>query len=118
MGSGEKACNEGEGAMTQRKEEIDLIDAALAAAYGDPEIVRSATPRARKAREKRAALSPDDGRRRRATGRTAQFNVKMKPELRRRTIQASRAHDMPISVFVERALEAFLTKLEGKDTDA
>ena len=45
-------------------------------------------PAVRRAREKRNALSPDDGRRKRATGRTAQFNVKMKPELKRQIVQA------------------------------
>jgi len=98
-----------------RIDDIDQIDAALVAAYRDTDIKASASPKARKAREKRAALAPDDGRRKRATGRTAQFNVKVKPELRHRTIQASRQHDMPISVLVEKALEAYLAKLMKKE---
>jgi hypothetical protein len=46
---------------------IDDIDAALADAFGSPEVVALADPRKRRGREKRMSLSPDDGRRKRAT---------------------------------------------------
>ena len=69
---------------------IDDIDAALADAFGAPEVVALADPRKRRAREKRMGLSPDDGRRKRATGRTKQFNCKMRPDLHRQLVQASR----------------------------
>ena len=92
---------------------IDDIDAALAEALGTPEVVALADPRKRRAREKRMALSQDDGRRKRATGRTKQFNCKMRPELHRRLVQASRRSGTPITLLCEQAFEAFLTTLEA-----
>jgi hypothetical protein len=78
--------------------DIDDLDAQLAAAYrADREVADMGKPSVRRAREKQHALSPDDGRRKRKTGRTAQFNVKMKPDLKRQVVQASR--DRGISSF-------------------
>src|SRR5262245_9651 len=92
--------------------DIDDLDAQLAAAYAaDREVADMGKPAVRRAREKRNALSPDDGRRKRATGRTAQFNVKMKPDLKRQIVQASRDHNTAISVLAEQAFVALLAKL-------
>lgn len=92
-------------------ESIEDIDAALADALGTPEVVALADPRKRRAREKRMALSQDDGRRKRATGRTKQFNCKMRPELHRRLVQASRQSGTSITVLCEHAFEALLAEL-------
>lgn len=51
-------------------ETMDDIDAALADAFGTPEAAEVADPKKRRARERRMRLSPDDGRRKRATGRS------------------------------------------------
>lgn len=93
-------------------DEIENLDAAPAAAYGkDRTVADMAKPKVRRAKEKRHALRPDDGRRKRATGRTAQFNTKMKPDLRDRVAQASRMTGKAIAVLVEEALEAYLQKV-------
>jgi hypothetical protein len=91
---------------------IDDIDAALASAFAEPDVSDVVNKAKRNRREKRMALSPDDGRRKRATGRTKQFNCKMKPELHKQLVQASRRHDISITVMVERAMAAFIAELD------
>ena len=93
-------------------EAFDDIDAALADAFGNPEVTELADQGKRRKRKKRMALSPDDGRRKRATGRTKQFNCKMKPDLHRQLVQASRKHGISITVITERAILALLAELE------
>ena len=63
--------------------------------------------------ERRLAANPEDGRRKRATGRTKAFNCKMKPDLHKRIVQASRKHGRSITAMCEQAFVDFLTKLEG-----
>jgi hypothetical protein len=92
-------------------ESIDNIDAALAEAFGSPEVVEVVDPRKRRGREKRMSLSPDDGRRKRATGRTKQFNCKMRPDLHRQLVHASRASGKSIVDICEEAFVAYLSKL-------
>jgi hypothetical protein len=87
---------------------MDDIDAALSDAFGSPEVVALADPRKRRGREKRMSLSPDDGRRKRATGRTKQFNCKMRPDLHRQLVQASRATGKSIVVMCEDAFTVYL----------
>jgi predicted HicB family RNase H-like nuclease len=92
--------------------DIDDLDAQLAAAYrADREVADMGKPSVRRAREKQHALSPDDGRRKRKTGRTAQFNVKMKPDLKRQIVNASRDQGIAISALAEQAFVALLAKL-------
>ena len=100
-------------AMTSGKP-IDDIDAALADAFGSPEVVALADPRKRRGREKRMSLSADDGRRKRATGRTKQFNCKMRPDLHRQLVQASRASGKSIVVMCEEAFAAYLAALGAR----
>jgi hypothetical protein len=90
---------------------IDDIDAALADAFGSPEVVALADPRKRRGREKRMSLSPDDGRRKRATGRTKQFKCKMRPDLHRQLVQASRTSGKSIVAMCEEAFAAYLATL-------
>ena len=87
------------------------VDAALAEAFGTPEVAAFADPRKRRAREKRMRLSPDDGRRKRNTGRTKQFNCKMRPELHRQLVQASRVSGKSIVVMCEEAFVAYLAAI-------
>src|SRR5262245_10395677 len=95
--------------------DIDDLDAQLAAAYrADREVAEMGKPSVRRAREKQHALSPDDGRRKRKTGRTAQFNVKMKPDLKRQIVQASRDRGVAISALAEQAFVALLAKLASE----
>jgi len=82
--------------------------------HAAPETVEMATPAARKAREKRMRLSPSDGRRKRKTGRTAQFNVKIRADLKTKVVQASRDHRLFIAELVEQALTAYLATLERR----
>jgi hypothetical protein len=94
--------------------ECEDIDAALAEAFGTPEAVALADTKKRRAREKRMSLSPDDGRRKRATGRTKQFNCKMRPELHRQIVQASRSLGKSITVMCEEAFTAYLVANGGR----
>ena len=94
-------------------DQMDDIDAALSDAFGLPEVVALADPRKRRGREKRMSLSPDDGRRKRATGRTKQFNCKIRPDLHRQLVQASRASGKSIVVMCEEAFTAYLVAAEG-----
>jgi hypothetical protein len=87
------------------------VDAALAEAFGTPEVAAFADPRKRRAREKRMKLSPDDGRRKRSKGRTKQFNCKMRPELHRQIVQASRLSGKSIVAMCEEAFVAYLTAM-------
>jgi hypothetical protein len=89
--------------------ECEDIDAALVEAFGAPEAVEIADPKKRRARERRMRLSADDGRRKRATGRTKQFNCKMRPDLHRQLVQASRVLGKSITVMCEEAFMAYLT---------
>jgi hypothetical protein len=93
---------------------IDDVDAALAAAFGAPEVVALADPRKRRAREKRMSLSADDGRRKRSTGRTKQFNCKMRPDLHRQLVQTSRVLGKSITVMCEEAFMAYLATMEAR----
>jgi predicted HicB family RNase H-like nuclease len=92
---------------------FDDIDAALADAFGMSEVVALADPRKRRGREKRMCLSADDGRRKRATGRSKQFNCKMRPELHRQLVQVSRASGKSIVVMCEEAFTAYLAAMKG-----
>jgi hypothetical protein len=94
--------------------EVDDLEAALADAFRVGEVVDAADLKKRKAREKRMSLPSDDGRRRRATGRTVQFNVKMRPELKRRVVHAARERNTSITVLCEEAFELLLSRKGGK----
>jgi hypothetical protein len=64
------------------------IDAALAAAYGaDSEPAHEVTRRGRA--ERKMAVRADDGRTKKATGRTQQFNVMVKPPLKAEIAKAA-----------------------------
>lgn len=95
---------------------IDDIDAAIADAFGKADASEITDTGKRRKREKRMALSPDDGRRKRATGRTKQFNVNMKPDLHKQIVQRSRRHGIPITVLVERAMSALIAELDREAT--
>jgi hypothetical protein len=96
--------------------QFEDIDAALAEAFREPEVNALVNAGSRRKREKRMGLS-NDGRRARATGRTRQFNCKMKPDLHRRLVQASRTVEVAITVLVERAVGAILARLDGESPD-
>lgn len=93
---------------------IDELDAALASVHRERLIREPTNPKARKKRERKHALRHDDGRRRRKTGRTAQFNFKAKPELREQVNLVCRDYDLKVAEFMEAAIEAHLAKLSKK----
>ena len=94
--------------MNDHAKDMDEIDSVLAQALGNPEVAELLDTQNRRKREKRMRVSPDDGRRKRATGRTKQFNAKMLPELHRQIVQASRVSGIPIVVMLEEAFKAYL----------
>lgn len=81
-------------------------EAALLAAYGGARPITEATRRDKK--EKAMNADPNDGRRLRATGRTAQFNVNMKPDLKAAIGQAARRAGIPVTVWIEQAALAYM----------
>ena len=85
-------------------ENIEDLDATLAKAYGVNAPSPEAEAKARRAREK-TIINPSDGRRKKFTGRTVQFNVKVKPDLKKRVVQASRTHGLAMTHFAEQALK-------------
>ena len=80
-------------------------EAALLAAYGANEPPLAEAKR-RDRTEKRMAANPQDGRRLRATGRTAQFNVNMKPDVKAGIAQAARRAGVSVTVWIERVVLA------------
>jgi hypothetical protein len=49
----------------------------------------------------------------RATGRTTQFNVNMKPDIKTSIQQAAKRAGIPVTVWIERAALAYMAKGEG-----
>ena len=74
--------------------------------------IASGDTKARREREKRVALSPDDGRRRARgkSGRTKQLNLNVTPELHRRLVLASHEQELTMTALLEAAIEAYLKK--------
>ena len=87
---------------------LAVFDRVMAA---EPEIKAAGKPKNRRAAEKRHALKHDDGRRKRATGRTAQFNLKIKPESKAAMVAASQKYDMLLAEMAEAAFEQYLAQL-------
>lgn len=84
------------------------IEAALLAAYGDNEPAREAVRRGKA--ERKMTVKPEDGRRKRATGRTAQFNVMMKPDVKAAISKAAHRAGIPVTVWIEQAARAYMGK--------
>lgn len=95
-------------------DEEDLMVAFEQAFANDVAMKVAAKPKNRKAAEKRQALRHDDGRRKRATGRTAQFNLKIRPEYKTRMLEAAKAHNRLLAEMAEEAFELYLSKLSKK----
>ena len=108
MDGRQESSAEGGCAMTDHTKDLDEIDSVLAQALGNPDVAELLDMKNRRKREKRMRVSPDDGRRKRATGRTKQFNAKMLPELHRQIVQASRVSGVPIVMMLEEAFKAYL----------
>jgi predicted HicB family RNase H-like nuclease len=105
MGVHQATGQQGEGAMSD-----DPIEAALMAAFRDDAPIKEAKRRGKKEKEMR--MRPDDGRRLRATGRTAQFNVNMKPEVKASIVKAAHKAGIPITVWIEQAALAYMGQAE------
>lgn len=60
-----------------------------------------------------AAHRIDGRRRKRDTGRTEQFNIKVTPALKENVVSACQAHRLNITDFAEQAFEALLKQLSG-----
>jgi hypothetical protein len=86
-------------------------EAALLAAYGTERPIAEAARRDKK--ERAMSADPNDGRRLRATGRTTQFNVNMKPDIKTSIQRAAKRDGIPVTVWIERAALAYMAKGEG-----
>lgn len=82
------------------------LDAALLLAFGEAAPVREATRRDKA--EGKMRVGPDDGRRKRATGRTVQFNVMMKPSIKAAIGKAAHKAGVPVTVWIEMAALAYM----------
>ena len=88
-------------------------EAALLAAYGATEPPLAEAKR-RDRTEKKMTANPLDGRRLRATGRTAQLNVNCKPEVKAAIAMAAKRAGQPITVWLERVVLAAIAAEGGK----
>lgn len=84
----------------------DDLDNALFEAFGPADPAREAARRSRA--ESKMKVRPDDGRRKRATGRTVQFNVMMKPELKTAISKAAHKAGKPVTEWIELAARAYM----------
>jgi hypothetical protein len=96
----------GEAAMTGREEFDDATMAALMSAYQDKPAADELMRRSRA--ERKMQVRADDGRRARRTGRTKQFNCKMKPDLHKAILAAAHKAGIPITQWIERAALAYM----------
>lgn len=88
--------------------EEDGTDAALMAAYGADALGQEATRRGKG--ERKMAVKPEDGRRKRATGRTTQFNVMMKPSVKEKIAKAAHRAGISATEWIELAALAYMGK--------
>ena len=96
------------------QQEIDDLDAVLAAAYRDRDADDISKATARKKREKRAsAEAREDGRTLRRTGRTSQLNIKIRDDLKRRLLSAVKRDGRPIAVIAEELFEAWIKQVKS-----
>jgi predicted HicB family RNase H-like nuclease len=82
------------------------VDAALLEVFGPAEPAREAVRRGKA--EGKMAVRPDDGRRKRATGRTVQFNVMMKPNVKEAIAKAAHRAGKPVTEWIELAALAYI----------
>jgi hypothetical protein len=82
------------------------LDAALLQAFGEVAPAREAARRAKA--ERKMTVRPEDGRRKRATGRTVQFNVMMKPNVKAAISKAAHKAGVPVTVWIELAALAYI----------
>jgi putative cardiolipin synthase len=84
------------------------IAAIVDRAYGAADLGQEAKRRGKA--ERKMAVRPEDGRRKRATGRTVQFNVMMRPDIKEKIAKAAHRAGMPVTAWIEAAALAYMTK--------
>lgn len=87
---------------------LAAFDATFATA---PELKAASKPRNRRAAEKRHGLRHDDGRRKRATGRTAQFNLKIRPEYKARMTEIAQSNGVLLAELAEQAFDLLFQQI-------
>lgn len=94
--------------MNSDDDMLAAFDAAFATA---PALKDAMKPKNRSGAEKRHAMKHDDKRRNRATGRTAQLNLKVRPELKAQLHEAAKTHERLLADLAEEAFALLLAKL-------
>ena len=84
----------------------DDLDNALFEAFGPADPAREAARRGKA--ERKMTVRPDDGRRKRATGRTVQFNIMMKPDVKAAISKAAHKAGVPVTEWIEMAARAYM----------
>lgn len=92
-------------------DEDDILSAFDQTFRVDAALKKAGSPKVRRAAEKKHALKHDDGRSKRATGRTAQFNLKIKPDYKARMVEAAKTHNVLLAELAERAFDLLLAEL-------
>jgi hypothetical protein len=82
------------------------LDAALLEAFGEAAPSREANRRGKA--ERKMTVRPDDWRRKRATRRTVQFNVMMRPHVKEAISKAAHKAGVPVTVWIEQAALAYM----------
>ena len=84
----------------------DDLESALADVFGPAEPAREGVRRTKA--ESKSRVRPDDGRRKRATGRTVQFNIMMKPDVKEAIAKAAHKAGLPVTQWIELAALAYI----------
>src|SRR5690242_20381745 len=84
----------------------------------DPAQKAAGTAKVRKEAERQHGLAAEDGRRKRAAGRTKQCNLKMNPADHARLVAESRDRDVLMIVVIEEALAMYYAAKEKKGARA
>ena len=94
-----------------RELDVDAVR-SLESAFGLGDVGAQEAQRRGKA-ERKMTVRADDGRRKKATGRSVQFNVRMKRDIREAIFKAAHKAGVPVTEWIERAALAYLGKARG-----
>ena len=101
--------------MTKGADKSDNMKGLFASVFNiDPGQKDAGSPAKRREAELKHRLAHDDGRRKRATGRTKQCNLKMNPADHARLVAESRERDVLMIVIIEEALAMYYAAKDKK----
>jgi hypothetical protein len=109
--AGRKEAHDQSTVIAMTGDELE-VKRALRALHGEG--LKSESPLALRRKLEKSALNPNDGRRKRATGRTVQLNTTIRPETKTALVEASRHYNKTIVELIERGIALAIAELEKK----